>query len=349
MLRQRPGGGQRRVSDGGARFVLCGSVKQDMTGLKVIVTLVDTLTGIQIWGDSHRTDFNPAELISFEERIARTVVGKISCEDGIIVKTLSLESRKIPPSELKTYQAMLRFYRFLIDFSAENFFDTVEALRQACKNEPACGLVWSMLARLYSINYSLELFDLETPKEKAASFAKRGVKLDPANQRVRSTMAFVLLFKNKLSAGLAEVDHTLKLNPNSLIFLENIGYLMTLFGDWERGPALINKAIEQNPFYNIHVHYALWVNWVRQEKYGRAYEETRHFRRPMLFWDPLMTAASLGLLGRTEEGLQAGKDLLKCKPDFPERGRALIRHYIKFDDIVERVVRGLGKVGINVS
>ncbi len=116
VLRQRPGGGQRRVSDGGARFVLCGSVKQDMTGLKVIVTLVDTLTGIQIWGDSHRTDFNPAELISFEERIARTVVGKISCEDGIIVKTLSLEPRKIPPSELKTYQAMLRFYRFLIDF-----------------------------------------------------------------------------------------------------------------------------------------------------------------------------------------------------------------------------------------
>ena len=69
----------------------------------------------------------------------------------------------------------------------------------------------------------------------------------------------------------------------------------------------------------------------------------------MLFWDPLMTAASLGLLGRTEEGLQAGKDLLKCKPDVPERGSALIRQYIKFDDIVERVVRGLGKVGINVS
>jgi hypothetical protein len=38
----------------------------------------------------------------------------------------------------------------------------------------------------------------------------------------------------------------------------------------------------------------------------------------MLFWDPLMKAASLGLLGRTEEGVQAGKDLARsCKPDFP--------------------------------
>jgi adenylate cyclase len=108
-----------------------------------------------------------------------------------------------------------------------------------------------MLARLYSLNYSLELFDRETPLEKAVAFAERGVKRDPANQRVRMIMAFILLFKNELSAGLAEVDRALQLNPNSLIILENIGYLMTLFGDWERGPALINQAIEQNPYYNI--------------------------------------------------------------------------------------------------
>jgi adenylate cyclase len=141
----------------------------------------------------------------------------------------------------------------------------------------------------------------------------------------------------------------LQLNPNSLIFLENIGYLMTLLGDWQRGPALIKKAIEQNPYYNISVHYSLWVDWVRQEEYDRAYEETLHFRRPMLFWDPLMKAASLGLLGRTEEGVQAGKDLLERKPDFPTIGRVLIKHYIKFDDIVERVIDGLGSVGMVVA
>ena len=77
-----------------------------------------------------------------------------------------------------------------------------------------------MLARLYSLNYSLELFDIETPLEKAVAFAERGVKLDPANQRVRMTMAFILLFKNERSTGLAEVDRALQLNPNSLIILE---------------------------------------------------------------------------------------------------------------------------------
>jgi adenylate cyclase len=349
VLRQTTGERQRRAADVGARFVLCGSIKPDVNGLKVIVSLVDGLTEMHIWGDSYRTDLDPAEMIAFEERIAGTVVSKILCEDGIIAKTLSPESKRVPPAELTTHQAILRFYRFSNDFSPETFVGTFEALRQACTQEPECGLAWSMLARLYSLNYSLELFDLETPIEKAATYAERGVKLDPTNQRVRMIMAFILLFKNELSAGLAEVDRALQLNPAALVVLENIGYLMTLLGDWQRGPALINQAIEQNPYYSISVHYALWVDWIRQGEYDRAFEETQHFRRPMLFWDPLMKTAILGLLGRINEGVQAGKDLLSCKPDFPTRGRVLIEHYIKFDEIVAKVIQGLKEVGIDVA
>jgi hypothetical protein len=133
------------------------------------------------------------------------------------------------------------------------------------------------------------------------------------------------------------------------MFLDYFGYLMTLFGDWQQGPALIRNAIELNPYYLITVHYALWVNWVRQEKYEQAWEETLNFNTPLLFWDPLMKAASLGLLGRIKEGLMAGKDLLACKPDFPQRGRVLIKHYIKFDDIVEKVILGLNNVDIPVE
>jgi tetratricopeptide (TPR) repeat protein len=103
-----------------------------------------------------------------------------------------------------------------------------------------------MLARLYSLNYSLELFDIETPLEKAVAFAERGVKLDPANQRVRSIMAFVLLFKNELSAGLAEIDQALQLNPNSLIFLENIAHLATLLGTGKRVPHSLRKRLQKS-------------------------------------------------------------------------------------------------------
>ena len=341
--------GQRRASDTGSRFVLDGNIQRGGSGLKVNVSLADMSTGLQIWGDYHKTDVNPSQLIVFQEEVANTIAGKIISEYGIIAKTLSHESKQHPPSNLKTYEAMLRYYDFNAHFTTETFFGAFEALQHASRKEPDCGLVWSMLARLYAVNYSLELFDLETPLEKAVSFAERGVQLELADQRTRLIMAFIRLFENEIPAGLAETNRALALNPNSLIFLENIGHLLTLFGDWKRGPALIKKAIDANPHYSSIVHYSLWVDWVRQEDYEKAYLETLNFRTPSLFWDPLLKASVLGQLGRIEEGRRAVEVLLKLKPDFANRGRLLISHYIKFDDILSQIIEGLNQVGLSIE
>ena len=161
-------------------------------------------------------------------------------------------------------------------------------------------------------------------------------------------MAYIHLFRNDLEAGLAEAERALRLGPDTLFLLDGIGYLMTLMGDWERGPALIEKVMQLNPFYGNFVHYALWVNCLRQNDYINAHQETLNFNRATLFWDHLARASTLGLLGNIEDGRKSAAELLKLKPDFPERGRILIRHYIKFDDIVERVIEGLDAVGIEV-
>jgi adenylate cyclase len=52
---------------------------------------------------------------------------------------------------------------------------------------------------------------------------------------------------------------------------------------------------------------------------------------------------------KSEEGEHSVKELLKLKPEFPSRGRVLIKHYIKFDDIVAKVIQGLKEVGIEVA
>ena len=117
----------------------------------------------------------------------------------------------------------------------------------------------------------------------------------------------------------------------------------------KRGPALIRNVISLNPFYNPVVHYALWEDCLRREDYEGAYAETMSLRRPAVFWYPMTKAATLGLLGRDEEGKPFAENLLKLKPDFPTRGRILIEHYIKFEEIVERVVDGLRKSGLKVE
>ena len=106
---QHRGEAQRRVENTGARFVLDGSIQRGASGLKVNVSLVDVSTGHQIWGDSYRTDCSPSRLIAFQEEVANTIAGKIISEYGIIAKTFSHESKQHPPSELKTYEDILRY------------------------------------------------------------------------------------------------------------------------------------------------------------------------------------------------------------------------------------------------
>jgi adenylate cyclase len=246
-----------------------------------------------------------------------------------------------------TYGRILRYYQFDLTHSPETLFRALEALNHAKVIEPECGQVWSMLARLYWTNCTLELFNVETPLEDAVAFAEQGVRLDPANQRARTALAFIRFFTNERPAALAEIERALALNPNSLFFMDNIGYLFTLLGEWQRGPALIRKAIKLNPYYHHFVHYGLWLDWFRQEEYEQAYLETLNLRRQGIFWEPLCRAATLSMLGKLEEGRQAAEELLQIKPEFSTRGRELIKHYIKFEDIVERVINGLNKVGLH--
>jgi adenylate cyclase len=336
-------------SNYGARFVIDGNVQEDRTGIKLTIHLVDTKTMKQIWGDSHWSDFKAAKLIAFEEEVAPVVAAKIAGARGIIAKALSYESKNQPPSEFKAYEAILRYYEYDETLTTESFVRALAALENAASIEPKCGQVWTMLGRLYANIYSLELPGFETALRKAVEFAERGVQLNPNDQRGRGVLALVRMFSNEIPGARAEVEKALALNPNSLFILDGIAYLMTLLGDWERGPALIRKVISLNPFYNSVVHYGLWLDWFRQEEYEKAHLETLNFRRPAVFWDPLAKGATFGKLGRYEEGKRAVENLLKLKPDFPSRGRILIRHYIKFEDIVEKVVDGLRKSGLNLE
>ena len=332
-----------------ARFVINGNVREDRSGIKLTVYLTDTKTAQQIWGESQRSDFDAAKLMSFEEEVARVVAAKITGEHGIIAKTLSCESRNRPPSELKTYEAILRFYEYDQTLTAESFLRALAALEHGARIEPKCGQVWTMLGRLYGSGYSLGFPGFETALGKAVEFAGKGALLNPHDQRARSVMAYVRLLSNEMPAARAELEKAFALNPNPIIILGSLGWLMTLLGDWERGPALIRKAIRLNPFYNPIAHHALWVDWVRQEEYEQARLETLNFRIPSLFWEPLMKAATFGLLGRYEEGIRAVEELLNLKPDFPTRGRVLIRHYIKFEEVFERVLKGLQKSGLKLE
>ena len=87
----------------------------------------------------------------------------------------------------------------------------------------------------------------------------------------------------------------------------------------------------------------------RTGNYEEAYRETLNFKMPECHWDSLLKAAARGQLGKIEEGQAAVQALLALNPDFAQRGRILISRYVKFEDIADRIIEGLGKVGLKIE
>jgi adenylate cyclase len=328
-------------------FTVEGSVFAHGTTIKVIVQLVSSATGEQLWADTVKASLDEADLLSFQEKAATAIAAHIGGGEGIITRTLADSPDRSSANASASYRAILKGYTYQHQIDSESYHAALQALHEAHQADPGNGLVATLLALLFADNISLEFFDLEqTPLEDTLGLALEGTRLHPSNQFCRLVLARVLMIADDLDAAREEAFAAHALRPDSLLFMDVIGYLLTLLGEWDLGERLARTAIRRNPHHRQYVRYATWLNHFRQADYGAALNETGWLKDFGFFWDPLSRAATLGQLDRAAQSKKAVAELLALKPDFPARGRILIQHYVKDPDIQGRLIEGLAVGGL---
>lgn len=309
------------------------------------VRLVDCRTSLQLWADEYRE--RPPELHDFHAETARIVAARVASEHGIIAQSLwkELPAEGARPT---TYEALLRSYRFFFRRDPADFAPALVALREAVSVDPACALAWAQLSRLHAVNYVFEVAQADTSIEQALAFAQNAVRLDPSSERCHAAHAFALLAKGEIAAGLAATHAALAAHPRTFVYLETVGWLMALLGEWERGTALVREAITRNPHHLPLGYVALWADHLRRGEDEKAYQAALHFPDAGFFWRAVMRACSLGHLGRVEEAQREVAELLRVRPDFALRGRQLVAHLVKLPELQARVADGLAKAGLEL-
>ena len=330
-------------------FIIAGSIRRDPMGITVAIRLHDAKEGFQIWSGKYPGEFKAAKTTAFQENVAEEVAARVAGGYAEIPRHLAGLSINKGTPEYTTYEAMLRFWESDTRLTPQITMRAIQALELVAAREPDCGQAWSMLANLYSSNHGLEIVDYRTSLEKAAEFAQKGVRLDPANRRARMILAYVRFMQNKLSEARYEADTAYHLYPDSLMVLDRIGWLMAMTGEWDRGLNWVDRAIKLNPYHRPWVRHALCLNGFRSGIYEEAYQATLSFTMPDFFWDQMLKASCCGHLGRIAEGQACIQALLALKPDFAGRGRILISRLIKFDEIVDRIIEGLGKLNLSIA
>ena len=333
----------------GARFLLGGTLRKDAKTAKVSVQLTDARTGRQIWADAYKHELDASSLIATQEEIARSVVAAIGSEYGIMARRLSAESRKKRPADLDTYEAMLRYYHYQIAPSPEASRQCFLALQRAVEREPDYGPAWSALATLHSHMYIFDVPGSDNPLEVAMRYARRGVALEPGSQLGRLILAYACFLGDKTECFRQEADTALALNPNSPDAMGSIGYMYTMGGEFERGRPLLDTAIRVNPCHPQWFHHANHVYHYHRREYDDAFQELQKSTALDNFWVRMMGAAVSGQLGRRSDAAAQIEELVKLKPDFPSRARELLRRTLKIDSLIEELVDGLRKAGLEVS
>jgi adenylate cyclase len=330
----------------GVRFLLSGSVRRDSKTIKVTVHLIDSSTGVQIWSDNYRRELIAADLISLQEDIASSVVGVIADNFGSISRSLFADTLRKKPKDLESYDAALRFYDYERNLTLDAFEEALDALQRAIEQEPKYGLAWAMLGHLHADNHALEFCDISDSLGKALNFAQRGVALEPDNQFAQDAITLVHFQRGDKGLFLKHVERTIELNPNAPYIVGVAGWHLMLFGEWERGYALLKQGIKLNPYYPSWFHLAPYMYYYDRHAYDEALAEALRFGYPDLFWDPALRAAALSQTGKKREALAGVDELIKLVPDFAACGRRLISRYVKKDGLVDKFIEGLRKAGL---
>ncbi len=330
----------------GARFILQGTVRRDPQTVKVAMQLIDTTTGKQVWAEAYSHPVDASRLIDTQERIAQSVVAAIASEFGIIARRLSAESRKKSPSDLRTYEAILLYYNHQIAPTPETAAACLDALRAASEREREYGPVWSALASLHGQMYTFDTPGCENPLDTALEYARRGLFLEPGSQLARMILAYASYLAEDSESFREESEIALALNPNSPYTVGAIGYFHAMQGDFDRGLALLDRAIAVCPCHPRWFHSGYVLRRILEHDYEGALTETTKHLPFIGYWDDVAQAAMLGKLGRKDEAQPHVEAALGQKPDLAARARELIRRGIKIEPLVDDLIDGLQLAGL---
>lgn len=336
-----------RNLEASAGYEVRGTVTRDGTDVRVSIQVLNGAHRQVVWGQTRSTSESGPERGRFLGELVSSLAAMIAGECGVVARHMREGLAHQAPPGHGAYEAIMRYHHFERSLSPAAFGEAFEALEQAVANHPDCAPCRGYLARLLGFGYAHGILSEPSTIQRATELAREGVQLTPFDQRVRAILAYVHLLNDQVEEARREAKDALALNPDSLLFLDGLGYVLTLAGEWDLGLALSTRAMRLNPFYVRALHGSLWLDAVRRGNFDEASHHAFGFMTPASFWDPLMKAVALAHLDRLEEARADVSKLLELRPDFPERRAWYVRRYVKFDSLVARIMHGLEVAGLN--
>ncbi len=331
-----------------ARYVLEGSLRKAGTKVRLAVKLVDTTAGTHLWAENYERTFTAETLFELQDELGSQIPSTVGDPHGVLPHTMSELLRGRDPEDLTPYEAVLRAFGQGFRRTPEEHATVRACLERAVKQSPRSADAWALLAFTYVDEQSHGYNQRPDSLGRALEAAQRAVDSAPSNALAHSALAWAMYFRKELGAFRTAADRSIALNPLNSPTLAGLGALLAYAGDWERGCALVERAVELNPRHPGWYWFPLFYDAYRRGDYREAVAIAFKINLPKFFVTHEALAAAYGQLGEESAAGEALAEMLRLKPDHSQTGRERLEKW--FDqELVEHMMDGLRKAGLEGS
>jgi tetratricopeptide (TPR) repeat protein len=212
--------------------------------------------------------------------------------------------------------------------------------RVAERNDGQSDL-WACLAQVFVDEYAFGFQGDATSLDRALAAGRRAVELDRANQFALVALAQVHFFRQDTAAFGPAAERAMALNPLNTDALGILGLQIVHIGQFERGTALVRRAMELNPNHAGWMHFApLWDHFHRGE-YEQALECANRVDVPGLFWPYLVMASACGHLGRRRKPKRRSKICWRLIPSLRRTCASNVESWHFASGLMDPILEGL--------
>ena len=285
-----------------------------------------------------------------QDDLVPRIVSTVADTYGVLPHAMSESLRSRGADELSPYEAVLRSFGYHERITAEEHQLVRGILERAVQRAPTSADAWANLSLLYAEEYKHAFNERPDALDRALDAARRAVAAAPSNHLAYHALAQALFFRRELAAFRNAADRVVALNPMDGGSVAFMGILMSYAGDWDRGCALAERAMQLNPHHPGWYRFAAFNDAYRQGNDRAALDIALKFNMPSYFYTHIAQAVAYAQLGEREAARRALGELLAQKPDFA----AIARHELEkwnhaVPDLVERYLDGLRKAGLAIA
>ena len=334
----------------GARYVLAGSVRRSSGHLRVTAKLLDTKDGAQLWSESYDRDLTAADVFAVQDEITERVVGLVGSPEAPLFKPkIREELRAKRPDSLEAYECVLLSIWIYDDFLPEAHARARDCLERAVELDPDYALAWAHLGQMYFEEYKYGYNLRPEPIERALVATQKALELDSQEQWAHYVLALIgYLRERSFDSFYSAAERAIELNPNNAFVLADLGTWMAYSGEWDRGKALVEKAMRLNPFHQRWLYISFVLDHYRKQEFREALAVALKMNLPNNEGVQASLAAVYGQLGEKETARATLDHILATQPGFADDpGRWFTRRRVP-DHVVESLMDGLRKGGLDV-